>query len=442
MAINAAPLDGPAVAAPAEAVVRRTLCILLLGQRRPPPRRAGAPLSWVGRAVSAAPKFVSDPLAKVFRFPPLVRAAWGLLAQSCPPERAAELLDRPFEAVVLDGARIDEELGADGPLARRQLQALVGQGVRPAAVHPLPRPVLWGAMVMALALLTVASPLVTGPVTVSNPGVPSSAATTITSLAYGPKQVGLLELSPTAGELLLKSGAGWTTHTIRSPFQMAQWLGVPWNVSWFGVEGLALVPAPFVDNAVPPGFPAGRFVMTAHYLWTASASLQLVTATPRRGRPTTYALPEGLAALSLSGAPGGGVDLAWWSGGRLVHLALTRTAGHFHAKRAVVSFRSVPSLMTTDDAGTVLMVVQDTLWAWTPGRRPLRLTRLAMANPLYLEAYGQAFWVVGSTHAELLTDAGQRQVFLPINSPDACAVEANGDLWVYAQSGVEVLTPR
>jgi len=59
-----------------------------------------------------------------------------------------------------------------------------------------------------------------------------------------------------------------------------------------------------------------------------------------------------------------------------------------------------------------------------------------------LEPYGQAAWIVGDTHAELVTDEGQRLAVLNVGAAEACAVSATGDLWIYASGGLEIITPR
>jgi hypothetical protein len=404
---------------------RRAVYVLLTGRRSAPPRKATW-IDWVSGSVEEAPRAVEPPLAHVYRLPPLARAAWALLALDHPPDQVAAWLQRDVGAVLSDARQVDDALADQAPAARAQLRVLLGR--RKGAVgHDRPLPPFALAVVLAVgaALLTVFSPLVAGPVTVATPGTPAAANTGVTSLAYGSKQVGLLEMIAGQGFLAVKSGGGWSSYPIHSLFQMTTILGAPWAVSWFGVEGLDLVPSPFVDSAVPAGFPAGRFVVTADHLWTASATLQEVSAS-RPGGPTRYyPLPPGIAVH-----------------GRLSWMQLRRVAHRWQAVRHSARFRLLPDLMSADPAGSVLLVVGRQLWSWTPGAHPIHLAALAVADPLYLEPYGQAAWIVGDTHAELVTDEGQRLAVLNVGAAEACAVSATGDLWIYASGGLEIITPR
>jgi hypothetical protein len=421
---------------------RRAVYVLLTGRRSAPPRKATW-IDWMSGSVEEAPRFVEPPLARVYPLPPLARAAWALLALAHPPHQVAAWLERDIGDVLNDARQVDDALGDQAATAREQLRTLLGQrSALSRSGRPLPPFALAAVLAVGAALLTVLSPLVAGPVTVATPGTPAAASTGVTSLAYGSKQVGLLEMIAGQGFLAVKGAGGWTSYPIHSLFQLTPILGAPWAVSWFGVEGLDLVPSPFVDSAVPAGFPAGRFVVTAGHLWTASATLQEVSAARPGGLTRYYPLPAGISALSLTGAPQGGAIVVWWAHDRLTWMQIRRVDHRWEATKRGTRFRLLPDLMSPDPAGSVLLVVGRQLWSWTPGGRPVHLTALAVTDPLYLEPYGQGAWIVGDTHAELITDSGQRQALLNVVPPEACAVSADGDLWVYASGGLEIITPH
>ncbi|MGC8489280.1 MAG: hypothetical protein ACP5QO_13845 [Clostridia bacterium] len=418
----------------------RVAAVLLAGQRRGRLRNVPRALQ---DARDLAPAWCPPPLQVLYRHPPLARMSWALAALGGNDEEIGTFLGVGADLVARSRDQVAEGLGTEGGQAVIALRVLVSERRTDPRGRPFPEIVAAIILVAGLLLLTVASPLVTGPVQEVSSNPPGQ-YDSLDSLAYGPSGAALLELTPLTSSVLTRNGNGtWQRHPVKNIFQVSTYLGPTWQVSWYANSGSALVPGPFVEDPAPLGWPIGSFVVSSGRLWSAAVDQGTISFQTSTGHPRIHPLPTNIDAFQLFPASGGGAIAVWSDGHRIVEWLLNWSHGRWQLTSHQAVFRKIPDFLALGADGMVVMLAGRHLFTWMPGpASPVEMPTKVLASPQYLETYGQFAWVVGPSRAELLADAGGVRASVDIPNPNAVGVLPSGTLWVESNSGVQVYVPR